>query len=92
METWRIRAPVSGRVTEVKAQAGAVLAPGQPVLGIETGGDGFDVLVFVSPEDGKRIRPGMAARVSPATHRHAEYGYLTGGSRPSPSSPPACPA
>ena len=78
METWRIRAPVSGRVTEVKAQAGAVLAPGQPVLGIETGGDGFDVLVFVSPEDGKRIRPGMLARVSPATHRHVEYGYLTG--------------
>lgn len=78
METWRIRAPVSGRVTEVKAQVGAVLGTGQPVLGIETGGDGFDVLVFVSPEDGKRIQPEMPARVSPATHRHVEYGYLTG--------------
>ncbi len=78
METWRIRAPVSGRVTEVKAQVGAVLAPGQPVLGIETGGDGFDVLLFVSPADGKRIQSGMPARVSPATHRHVEYGYLTG--------------
>lgn len=78
METWRIRAPVSGRVTEVKAQVGAVLGAGQPVLGIETGGDGFDVLVFVSPEDGKRIQPEMPARVSPATHRHVEYGYLTG--------------
>ena len=78
METWRIRAPVSGLVTEVKAQVGAVLAPAQPVLGIETGGDGFDVLVFVSPEDGKRVKAGMPARVSPATHRHVEYGYLRG--------------
>ena len=78
METWRVRAPVSGRVTEIKAQVGAVLAPGEAVLGIETGGDGFDVLVFVSPEDGKRIAPEMSARVSPATHRHVEYGYLTG--------------
>lgn len=78
METWRIRAPVSGRVTEIKAQVGAVLAAGQPVLGIETGGDGLDVLVFLSPEDGKRILTGMPARVSPATHRHVEYGYLTG--------------
>lgn len=78
METWRVRAPVSGRVTEVKAQVGAVLGPGEAILGIETGGDGFDVLVFISPEDGKRLRPRMAARVSPATHRHVEYGYLIG--------------
>ncbi|MDE2906738.1 MAG: hypothetical protein OXQ28_11715 [Acidobacteriota bacterium] len=37
IETWSIRAPVSGRVTEITAQVGAVLQPGESVLGIQTG-------------------------------------------------------
>ncbi len=78
IETWRIRAPVAGRVTEIKAQVGAVLQPGESVLGIQTGDEGLDVLIYVSPADGKRVEPGMPARVSPNTVRHVEYGYLTG--------------
>ena len=78
IETWRIRAPVAGRVTEIKAQVGATLAPGQPVLSIETGGEGLDVLIYVPPVDGKRIEAGMPALVSPATTRHEEFGYIIG--------------
>ena len=78
IETWRIRAPVSGRVTEVKAQVGTVLEPGQSVLAIETGGDTLDVLIYVPPTDGKRVEAGMPARISPNTVRHVEYGYITG--------------
>ena len=78
IETWRIRAPVSGRVTEIKAQVGAILRPGESVLGLQTGGEGLDVLIYVSTTDGKRVEPGMSARVSPNTVRHVEYGYLTG--------------
>ena len=79
IETWRIRAPVSGWVTEIKAQVGAVLQPGESVLGIQTGDDeGLDVLIYVSTADGKRVAPGMPARVSPNTVRHVEYGYMIG--------------
>ena len=78
IETWRIRAPVSGRVTEIKAQVGAVLQPGESMLGIRTGDEGLDVLIYVSTVDGKRVEPGMPARVSPNTVRHVEYGYMTG--------------
>ena len=78
IETWRVRAPVSGRVTEIKAQVGAVLQPGESVLGIQTGGDGLDVLIYVSTAAGRRVEPGMPVRVSPNTVRHAEYGYMTG--------------
>ena len=78
IETWRIRAPVSGRVTDIKAQVGAVLQPGESVLGIQRGDEGLDVLIYVSTADGKRVEPGMPARVSPNTVRHAEYGYMTG--------------
>ena len=78
IETWRIRAPVDGRVTEIKAQVGAVLQPGESVLGIRTGDEGLDVLMYVTTVDGKRVERGMPARVSPNTVRHVEYGYMTG--------------
>ncbi len=78
IETWRIRAPVSGRVTGIEAQVGAVLQPGDSVLGIRTGNEGLDVLIYVSTADGKRVEPGMPVRVSPNTVPHAEYGYMTG--------------
>ena len=78
IETWLIRAPVSGRVTEFKAQVGAVLQPGESVLGIQTGDEGLDVLFYVTIVDGKRVESGMPARVSPNTVRHVEYGYMTG--------------
>ena len=78
MEDWRLRAPISGRVTEVKAQAGAVLQTGQSVLGIGGGDDGLDVLLYVPPAEGKRVEPGMRVLISPATVRSAEYGYITG--------------
>ncbi len=69
IETWRVRAPVAGRITQLKAQIGATLAPGQPVLSIETGGGGLDVLIYVPPVDGKRVEAGMPALVSPAASR-----------------------
>ena len=78
VDTWRIRAPVSGRVSDVKAQVGAVLEAGQPVLGIETGGDSLDVLIYVAPADGRRVSAGMPALVSPVTVRAVESGSLTG--------------
>ena len=78
METWRVRATVAGRVTEIKSQLGASLAPGDPVLSIETGGEGLDVLIYVSAPDGKRVAPGMPVLVSPSTARRETYGAMTG--------------
>ena len=78
METWRLRAPISGLVTDVKAHAGAVLQPGQSVLGIGAGEEGLDVLVYVPSAEGKRVETGMAVLISPTTVRSAEYGYMTG--------------
>ena len=80
IETWRILAPATGRVTEIRTQAGATLEPGQPVLGIETGEEreGLDVLFYVPPMEGKRVEAGMPALVSPATVRREEFGSMTG--------------
>ena len=78
IEAWRIRAPVSGRVSEIKAQVGAVLEAGESVLGIETGGESLDVLIYVSPANGRRVKTGMPVLVSPTTVRSMEFGSMTG--------------
>lgn len=78
IETWQIRAPASGRVTEIKAHAGDTLDPGESVLDIQTGRESLDVLFYVSPTDGKRVETGMPALVSPATVKREEFGSMTG--------------
>ena len=65
-------------MSEIKAQVGAVLEAGQAVLGIETGGESLDVLIYVAPTDGKRVKAGMQVQVSPVTVRPVEFGSLTG--------------
>lgn len=78
LDTWRIRAPVSGRVTEIKAQVGATLEPDDPILSIETGEEDIDVLFYAAPADGKRIKPGLPVLVSPATVKREEFGSMLG--------------
>ena len=78
IDTWRIRSTRAGRVTEIKSQLGANLAPGDPVLSIETGEEGMDVLIYVSPADGKRVAPGMPVLVSPSTARREMFGAMNG--------------
>ncbi len=78
IESWQVRATVAGRVTEIKSHVGANLAPGEPVLSIETGQEGMDVLIYVNPSDGKRVTPGMPVLVSPSTARRETYGAMTG--------------
>ena len=78
LDTQYVTAPVSGRVTEVKAPIGAVLNAGQPVLSIKTGTDKLGVLVYIPPADGKRVEARMEALVSPSTVRREEHGSLKG--------------
>ncbi len=84
--TQRILAPVSGRVTEIKASIGGWLEEGFSVLSINTGakppgGAGatpLEALVYIPPDDGKQVERGMEALVSPSTVRREEYGSIKG--------------
>ena len=78
MEAWKIRAPVGGRVTEVRSPANSVLAAGESVLAVETGVGGLEVRIFVLPVHGKRIRAGMPALVSAGTAQPEEFGMIRG--------------
>jgi HlyD family secretion protein len=74
----KVISPVAGHVTEVKATPGTVVAAGKPVLSIETGGHGLELVLYIPPEQGKKIAPGMEARIEPATARKEEFGTMLG--------------
>lgn len=74
----RILSPIAGRVTEIKVAPGAVLAPGAPVAVLETGQGRLQALIYLPPDDGKRVRPGMRVRLEPSTVRREEHGLLLG--------------
>lgn len=74
----RILSPADGRVVEVKVSGGAVLALGTPVVEIEIAGQVLEATVYMSPDRGKNIRPGMEVRVEPTTIKREEYGAIVG--------------
>ena len=78
IDTHRILAPVSGRIAELKVSVGAVLEAGDSLLSIKTGEETLEALIYVPPEKGKDVAPGMEVLVSPANTTKEEHGYVLG--------------
>jgi HlyD family secretion protein len=74
----RIVSPADGRVVEVKVSAGSVLTVGTPVIEIETAGRTLEATIYMPPDRGKNIRPGMEVHVEPTTVIREEYGAIIG--------------
>jgi HlyD family secretion protein len=77
-DTSSVLAPVAGRVTELKVSEGAVVAAGGPIASIQSGEQGLELVLYVPPEHGKKVKPGMKVRIEPATVRKEEWGTLLG--------------
>ena len=74
----RVLAPVSGQVIEIKAASGAIVNSGTAVVSIRTGTTELELLLYVSPTEGKQVEAGMPALVSPAAVRREEFGAIRG--------------
>lgn len=74
----KIIAAQDGVVTETKAVAGAVVAQGKPIVSIATAGLGLELLLYIPPQVGKSVRPGMDARIALAAFKREEFGSLEG--------------
>lgn len=72
-----VRSPYAGRVIEVLVDAGESVAAGAQVMMVELPNRPLRAMVFV-PSEGKRIAPGMTARLSPSGLSADEYGYMLG--------------
>lgn len=71
---------VDGRVLEVQVRKGDIISPGANLVSLERTGNTvkLEVVLYVRAEDGKNIRPGMEAQVSPSTVKKEEYGFMLG--------------
>ncbi|WP_246102742.1 NHLP bacteriocin system secretion protein [Methylobacterium terricola] len=74
----RVLSPIAGRIIEIKVSPGSVLGVGTPIVAVETEGQSLEAIVYIPPDKGKQIRPGMEARLEPSTVKREEYGTLVG--------------
>ncbi len=76
----QIHSPHSGRVVEVRTAEGRLVAPGTPLFNLElratTADADLQALVYLSPRDGKQVRPGMRIEIAPSTVRPEEFGRM----------------
>jgi len=81
--------PYSGYIVEFKVNAGEVVDLGRALFSVlpqehrpESGASKrpreLQAKLYVRPEDGKKIRPGMQAQISPSTVKREEYGFIEG--------------
>lgn len=73
-----VSSPVDGVVTSVQTSVGHMARGGTAVATLASIGRGMDALVFMPPEDGKRVSPGMRALVVPSTIKPEEFGSIVG--------------
>lgn len=74
--TNEVRSPVDGVVTALEASVGSNVRAGDALANIVSLGSGEDAVVYVSPQEGKRVEEGMQALVSPANIKKEEYGSI----------------
>jgi HlyD family secretion protein len=67
---------VQGRVVELKKRVGDRVSNGEVVATIEPPASGIEPIIYINSGNGKRIKPGMEAQVSPSTVRREEYGFM----------------
>lgn len=81
LRTTEVKTAFAGRIVEIKASRGSLVALDTPVALVErTGrdGTGVEVVMYVASSDGKKIVPGMTSELLPATARREEHGLLSG--------------
>jgi HlyD family secretion protein len=63
----QVISPIEGRVVEIKISPGSVLAVGTAVIEIESEGSKLEAVIYIPPEQGKQIKPGMQVHLEPST-------------------------
>jgi HlyD family secretion protein len=74
----QVISPIEGRVVEVKISTGSVLAVGTAVVEIESEGNKLEAMIYIPPDQGKRIKPGMQVQLEPSTVKREEFGMMLG--------------
>jgi HlyD family secretion protein len=77
-ENANVVSPVAGHVIEITADRGDVVSPATAILAVEVESKKLVAVVFIPAAEGKQVRAGMEARISPSTAKKEEFGYMLG--------------
>lgn len=70
--------PIDGTVIGINTSVGKMAASGDPIISLASLGQGLDALVFMTPQEGQKVTPGLQALVTPLTIEREEYGSMKG--------------
>ena len=80
-ENSKIVSPAKGRVLEIIAREGDLLEKGAPILTLERmegAGKDLEAIVYIDPNAGKKVCPGMKILISPSSVKQGESGAVFG--------------
>jgi HlyD family secretion protein len=70
--------PYNGRVLEIAANVGDLISQGNRIVTLENIEEPIEAVIYIPAGDGKKVRPGMRAQISPSTVKSEEYGFIIG--------------
>ncbi len=72
--------PLNGKVIEMMVNPGKVINAGIPIISVEPSNVSkkIEAIIYVNPRQGKKVKPGMQAKIYPSTIEVEEYGYIIG--------------
>ncbi len=73
-----VKSPMDGIIAAVLVRAGGVTDRGTALATLEPSGSAAVVVGFLPAGPGKRVAPGMQARISPSSVPRSQYGTITG--------------
>lgn len=76
MEKNKVRASVSGQVTDVKAGVGSAVGQGAEIATIRQISGEDQIICYIPLNSGKKVEQGMKVIVTPTTVKRQEYGHM----------------
>jgi HlyD family secretion protein len=76
-----VRSPHQGKVIELMTKKGQLIEQGTPVASLEVANPisrHLEAIIYIAPDEGKKIDSGMVVRIAPSTVKVEEYGYIEG--------------
>lgn len=76
-----IKSSYEGKVIELMTKKGQLVEQGAPIVSIEVEDhkfEGLEAVVYIPPEDGKKVAKGMEVKIAPSTVKIEETGYIKG--------------
>jgi hypothetical protein len=65
-----------GRVVETSVAPGSSVAAGATLIMLEESAKPLEAVIYMPPEKGKNVQPGMDVQISPANVSREEYGFI----------------